>query len=47
MRGKFVGKCFIFIIAMSHAYMVLSILLAMLVLNMWMYCLFCLISIML
>jgi hypothetical protein len=30
-----VEKCFILVIAMSHAYMSLSILLAMLVLNLW------------
>jgi hypothetical protein len=39
-EGRFVGKCLILIMAMSHAYMLLCILLALLVLNMWLYCLF-------
>jgi hypothetical protein len=35
MRGKFCWKFFILIMDMAHAYMFLSILLAMLVWNMW------------
>jgi hypothetical protein len=39
MRGKFLWKCFIVIMAMSLAYMSLCILLAMLVLKFWLSCL--------
>jgi hypothetical protein len=38
-REVFIEKCFILIMAMSHAYTFLPILLAMLVLNMWLSCL--------
>jgi hypothetical protein len=39
MTGNFCAKCFFFIMAMSVAYMSLSILLAMLVLKLWLSCL--------
>jgi hypothetical protein len=38
-RDIFCEKCFLLIMAMSHVYMSLSILLAMLVLNLWLSCL--------